>query len=863
GFNFWIGVAEAVEQAIPYFAWRPILETILNIHEEMPFEEAELAVQNVLSDSEFLINRLPLLGDILPILWPDNQLTSSLSGNVRAENIRDFIFGTLELVLGRVTEAGERSILVIEDAHWLDSRSARLLSRIRRTIPSLTLIVLTRSTSAKSGEVETLNFLKSLKKETDVLHLRLNRLAPTVIDSIIAKKLEVSSIPNVVRTLIHTHAEGNPFYSEEIAYALRDMGLIEVRDKRLLLPMGTSFDRLRFPNTIQGVITSRIDLLSPPEQLTAKTASVIGRSFDLDTLTKVHPAMPQEQVVMSQMTRMTSLDIALVEHPPPELTYMFKHSITRDVIYSLLPFEQRRSLHKRVAENIEVSNTDTSQLAPLLVHHWKKAEITSKVRTYLLLAGRQAIRSGAFREADKALSELLEMVENGGASDVTPLEKAEWEWLLGQAKYGLGNLTNARTLFESAVKVLDQPVPQGTLKLGVSILRNAAVQVAHRRNPDRHFNIATADERYRYKIAMQIYRSLNDIYFYMEEKIALLYVGVRQINIAENVGHSEWLPQANAVMGVITSLFGIDKFSDAYFDRAMAAADKVENPTALGTVLLGNSLSKVGKGDFQTVIDNAKKGLDIFAQFGHQKDWGDTISTVAFAQFYQGQHIQANQSFSKLLDSSFQTEHTVHEIWAYTWLGTIAYRDGDYRGAARLLNRIAPLFEQTQDKVSEISYRGTRSLVFLALDEMELAEKESQKAMTLINSTNGQPSGYFSREGYTAVCEYNLIQLQNAQQRGKAKLWKNRVKKALKAMKTFSGFFVIGKPALCFYRGWLLEIEGSSSNAIEVYFEGLSEATELNFAYEIKQVATRLYPLLAEDDPRRSAVLAHIEPTAL
>ena len=859
GVNFWVGAADAVEQSTPYYAWRPILETILNINEEMSFEEIETSSNDVLSDSEFLLSRLPLLSDILPVSWPENQLTSSLSGNVRADNIRDFIFGVLELIIVKVERAGEQSILVIEDAHWLDSRSARLLSRMRRTIPSLNLIVLTRPIWDETGDIETFSFLNSLKREPDSLHLRLERLASSIIDAIIAQKLDVLAIPNAVKELIHAHAEGNPFYSEEIAYALRDLGLIKVENKQLVLPRGEAFGNLRFPNTIQGVITSRIDRLSPPEQLTAKAASVIGRSFELETLTNIHPAAPQEQIVVSQMTNMTNLDITLVEHPSPDLTYMFKHSITRDVIYSLLPFEQRRSLHRRVAERIEGSDVDTTQFAPLLVHHWKKAEINSKIRDYLLLAGQQATHSGSFREAEKALSELLEMVDDGRITDVEALEKAEWEWLLGQAKYGLGKLVEARVLFERAVSVLDQPVPQSTFRLGGSILRNAAVQVAHRRNPDRYFNIANEGERHRYKIAMQIYRSLNDIYFYMEEKIALLYVGVRQINIAENVGHSLWLPQANAVMGVITSLFGMEKLSDAYFKRAMTAADKVEDPTALATVLLGNSLAKVGKGDFDTVVANSEQGLAIFEQFGRQKDWGDTVSTLAFSQFYQGQHIKANQSWSKLLDSAFQSEHTIHEIWAYTWLGAIAYRDGDYKGAAHILSNIAPLFKRAQDKVSEISFHGVRGLTHYKLGEDQEAAEEIYMAQALIESTNGQPSGYFSREGYTAVCEFALSQFERGQHGPDAKKLKKNAQQALKAMKTFCRFFAIGKPALDFYQGWFLEIQGNQSKSIETYFEAMDQALELNFTFEIIQISERLDSLLPTGDSRREDVQTHFK----
>jgi class 3 adenylate cyclase/tetratricopeptide (TPR) repeat protein len=860
GLKFWVGAADAVEQTTPYFVWRPILETIFGIHSEMSHTELELAVTPIFHETPFLLDRLPLLQDTLPVQWADNKLTASLSGAVRAENIRDFIFGTLKLAMAKEEAAGIRPVLVIEDAHWLDSPSVSILARIRREIPELMLIVVTRPVLDEIRDLDIYTLLENLRKEPLVSDYRLNSLLPHVIDALIQKILGVINLPGPVQTLIRSRAEGNPFYSVEIAYALRDLGFIEIKNEEILFPKGAEFENLRFPNTIQGVITSRIDKLSPSEQLTAKTASVIGRSFEVEALTHIHPATLKKQIVIKQMSSMADLAITLIDQPAPDLSYMFKHVITRDVAYSLLPFEQRRSLHKRVAEMMEASDVDASQMAPLLVHHWKRAEVIPKISSYLLMAGKQAARNGSFREADKSLSELLEMEADGRLGDVAQLEKAEWQWLLGRAKYGLGQLNEARELFELAVTAFDQPVPQSGFKLGGSIMRNAAVQVLHRRNPERHFDNATDEQRHRYRIAMQIYRDLNDIYFYMEEKIRLLYVGVRQINIAENAGHSPWLPQANAVMGVITALFGLGSVSENYFERAMVAAGKVEEPAALGTVLLGNSLIKVGNGEFSTVYSNAEEGLAIFERLGHRKDWGDTMATYAFSQFFEGNHATASQSLVKLLDSTFQTEHTVHEIWARTWLGAIAYREGDNRDAEQILDKIAPLFKKTQDKVSEISYRGIRALTYFQLDEIENAEEEFEKAVALIDSTNGQPSGYFSREGYTAVCEYALTQLEKNQQTGGDKrLLEGRVKKALKAMKTFSGFFVIGKPALYFYQGWQLELWGKVAKSIELYQKGLDEAIELGLAYEIVQITKRLVPLLSQRDTNTTKMSARAE----
>ncbi|MCP4251471.1 MAG: hypothetical protein GY778_30920, partial [bacterium] len=73
--------------------------------------------------------------------------------------------------------------------------------------------------------------------------------------------------------LAKVRAEGNPFFSEELAYALRDAGLIRVAGGRChLAPEAEDLSGLDFPETIEGVITSRIDRLSAAEQLTVKVA---------------------------------------------------------------------------------------------------------------------------------------------------------------------------------------------------------------------------------------------------------------------------------------------------------------------------------------------------------------------------------------------------------------------------------------------------------------------------------------------------------------------------------------------------------------------------------------------------------------
>lgn len=87
-------------------------------------------------------------------------------------------------------------------------------------------------------------------------------------------------LPEQVEKLILEKAQGHPFFSEELVYALRDTGRIKIVDGVCQITSDADdLVALNFPDTVEGVIISRIDQLQPAQQLTLKVASVIGRTF--------------------------------------------------------------------------------------------------------------------------------------------------------------------------------------------------------------------------------------------------------------------------------------------------------------------------------------------------------------------------------------------------------------------------------------------------------------------------------------------------------------------------------------------------------------------------------------------------------
>src|SRR5439155_19717418 len=153
--------------------------------------------------------------------------------------------------------------------------------------------------------------------------------------NLVCQQLGVTILPEVVANFIQEKAEGHPFFSEELALALRDAGLIELVNGQCRLAAGvTDIHSLAFPDTLQGVITSRIDRLTPPQQLALKVASVIGRVFAFRILRDVHPIEADKPQLRPIVDGLERLDITPLDTPEPDLAYIFKHIITQEVTYN-------------------------------------------------------------------------------------------------------------------------------------------------------------------------------------------------------------------------------------------------------------------------------------------------------------------------------------------------------------------------------------------------------------------------------------------------------------------------------------------------------------------------------------------------
>ena len=413
GFICLVGTGDSIEQHTAYRAWRELLTAFFGLDEALdPQARRQQVRERVLALDPEGEQHIPLLNDILALDIAETPLTAGYAPEIRRESLAVWLGGLL------ANDATTHPLLlVLDDAHWLDSLSWDLaLSVARSVVRAPVMIVITHR---PFGEPEPPS-LSALRTLSHARRMQIGALPGEATLHVAAAHLGLApdALPGDVRELVLERAGGNPFYARELVRSLLDTGRLVVEHEGCRLTVGVDKLRESVPETLEGVVLSRLDRLSNDEQLTMKTASVIGRSFLFRTLENVRPTSIQDSELHAHLANTTRRQFTVLEAKEPELLYAFQHAVTQQATYDTLLFEQRRDLHHSVAAWYE--STYAESLAPhfpLLAFHWNRAGQDEPEYRYTMLAGDQAARQYANAEAAAYFTRALALVDRIGEGE--------------------------------------------------------------------------------------------------------------------------------------------------------------------------------------------------------------------------------------------------------------------------------------------------------------------------------------------------------------------------------------------------------------------------------------------------------------
>jgi len=394
--------------AIPYLPILDMLKDYFDISED----EDETAIKKKINEKV-----TQLSGQIFHIISPLYEVLSLKvddEGYVKldAKQRRDRIFGAIRLLL--IAESQVRPLLIIiEDLHWMDKTSEEFLTYfINSLATSRIMLILLFRPEYNPAAWATKSFYSQI---------RVDQFPRKHIEAHVKGILGCSDVAPELNDFIAARTEGNPLFIEEMTYNLLENGSIRKEDERYLLSLKLS--EIQVPASIQGIIAARLDRLEGTLKGIMQTASVIGREFAFRILQAVTSL---REDLKSSLLTLQDLEFIYEKTLFPELEYIFKHALTRDVAYNSLLIKKRKETHERVARAIEEIYADRlEECYEILAYHYSLSEYNQKAYLYLKLSGDKAARNYANLEALRFYKEALRMLDAQPEDEALRREKIE------------------------------------------------------------------------------------------------------------------------------------------------------------------------------------------------------------------------------------------------------------------------------------------------------------------------------------------------------------------------------------------------------------------------------------------------------
>jgi class 3 adenylate cyclase/tetratricopeptide (TPR) repeat protein len=337
--------------------------------------------------------------------------------------------------------ADQPVVALIEDVHWADDSLLDLIEALAGKVAAPVLFLAMARPDLWERRPGWGGGLRS------VARIELSPLSEQESEALIQALLgDLTAPPDALRPILE-RAEGNPFFAQELLQMVIEEGFL-VRgehDWRLVRELAASL-----PDTVQGVIASRIDLLPPAEKRAIQDASVVGRIFWQGALERLGTGDPGHIINALVDKGLVWERYASVIESEREL--IFNHVLIRDVAYQSIPRSRRAETHAQALAWVEeVVRGRFEEFAEILAYHAELAADTARTARYAMLAGHRSRRVFAADEAIRWYDRALDAAGRLGPEKAAPLA-AEIGRSRGEAYEQLGRFPEAEADYARAAE---------------------------------------------------------------------------------------------------------------------------------------------------------------------------------------------------------------------------------------------------------------------------------------------------------------------------------------------------------------------------------------------------------------------------
>lgn len=373
-----------IERAMPY---RPVIDLVTRIIDGPSASALRHLAPISLAELAALV---PEIGERVPNL---PQLSHDFPEARQAR---------LPGALGHLLDAaggGRPSILMVDDVHWADDASMRVLHYLARHAGQRAMLVIYAYRDEAVGTDERLaRMLESLRREAAARRVPLTRLGTADTARLVAACADASqNMSNLggvnlgamdLAERLHRETDGNPFFLISILQSLND-------GETQLEPRPNAATGL-LPDALRAAVRVRLGHVPDAYRPVLETAAVLGRRFDFETLLDLtdEPEARLLDAVEALVKR------RLLREEADDGAYDFTHDKVREVVYADIGGARRRLLHVSVAQALERRGEgETHARDAQLAEHYERAQTWPKALEYMVRAGEHSRALFALRDA--------------------------------------------------------------------------------------------------------------------------------------------------------------------------------------------------------------------------------------------------------------------------------------------------------------------------------------------------------------------------------------------------------------------------------------------------------------------------------
>ena len=382
--------------APPFLPWTRALEAALRAF-DAPALGAHLG-----RDAAAAIEIVPGLAQHLGPLFPRLPALAAVDG----DQARFRLFMAVAHLWRRLAEL-QPLLLILDNLHWADPSSLRLLGFLAAELAGQRIVVLGTFRDAELSRHHPLSAtLADLLRAPRFVRLQLHRLDHAQTERLIAAR-GGTALPPATVEVIAQRTEGHPLFVVEMLRLL----LLDQRSATQGQPAGHAALHLQVPAGLREMIGQRLNRLSAPCCRWLAMAACIGRVFDVDLLVALGGGNDEGDAL-------AAIDEALAQQvveARPAGRCQFSHALFRDALYDELQITQRLRWHRAIADQLERRGADQidAGLIELAYHHANALPLGDPVRALdcALRAARRAAELAAHAEAVRLLRQALQINE--------------------------------------------------------------------------------------------------------------------------------------------------------------------------------------------------------------------------------------------------------------------------------------------------------------------------------------------------------------------------------------------------------------------------------------------------------------------